>query len=412
VPEPCGSRRRRAAFPLVTYLFAVGMLGTTLPTPLYVIYQGEFGFSSATVTVIYATYALGVLASLLLAGHASDTGGRRPVLFFALGLAALSTAVFVLAPGLAYLFTGRALSGLAAGLFTGTATAMLLDLAAPDRRRRASLVATAANMGGLGLGPLLAGLFAEYAPRPTVLVFEVYLVMLAFAVAGLAMCPETIPSPGRPAVGFRGFAVPARARHEFGAAAVAGFSSFSVLGLFSALAPSFLGGILHEHNHAAGGAVVFAVFAVATLLQVACSRLATRPVVLGGLALLVLSLGLIVAGLSEASLALFVLGSLVAGAGAGLVFMGSLATANQLAPDDNKAQVVSTYFVVAYLGLTIPVIGVGIAAEHVGDFEATLVCSVAIALLSVLSAMVIGRAPLASVGHQAAGTGSGGGGPT
>ncbi len=386
------NRRRTVAFCLIAFLFAVGMLGTTLPTPLYVLYQAEFGFSAGVVTVIYATYALGVLASLLFAGRTSDAAGRRPVLFVALALAAASTVVFILAGSLGLLFVGRVLSGLAAGLFTGTATAMLSELVRPEARRRASLVATAANMGGLGLGPLLAGLLAEYGPRPTVLVFEVYLVLLALAAAGLIASPETVVDRSRPVIGFHGLGVPSGGRSEFAAAALAGFSAFTLLGLFSALAPSFLGNVLHVTNHAVGGAVVFGVFGVATLSQLLLSHVDTRPVVVGGLVFLLVALALIVAGLSAASLSVFILGSVAAGVGSGLVFMGSLATANHLAPADRRGQVVSTYFLVAYVGLTIPVIGVGVASEHVGDFRATLVCAIAVAVLAVVSARVIHRA--------------------
>ena len=156
------------------------MLGTTLPTPLYVIWQGQWGFSSGVVTLIFAVYAAGVLAALVFAGRASDQVGRRPVLGAALAFSALSTVVFILATSVGWLFLGRVLSGFSAGLMTGTATAALTDMLGPAKPRRASIVATVANTFGLGLGPLLAGLFAQYLPHPTVLVFEVYLALLAW----------------------------------------------------------------------------------------------------------------------------------------------------------------------------------------------------------------------------------------
>ncbi len=173
--------RRRAAFWLLAFVLAATMLGTTLPTPLYGIYQAQWHFSAAMVTVIFAVYAAGVLAALLLAGRSSDQAGRKPVLAVALGASALSTVVFILAPDVAALLAARVVSGLSAGLMTGTATAALTELIPAAAGRRASLVATAANMGGLGLGPLVAGLFAQYVPHPTTLVFEVYLGVLAAA---------------------------------------------------------------------------------------------------------------------------------------------------------------------------------------------------------------------------------------
>lgn len=132
--------------------------------PLYGLYQEKFGFSELTVTVVYAVYAFGVMGVLLLAGNASDTVGRRPVLLWGLGFAAASAVCFLAATGLGWLYVGRLLSGLSAGLFTGAATAYVMELAPPGGAARATFVATAANMGGLGCGPLLAGLLAQYAP--------------------------------------------------------------------------------------------------------------------------------------------------------------------------------------------------------------------------------------------------------
>src|SRR5947209_12476785 len=157
---------RPAAFAASAYAFAVTMLGTTLPPPLYSLYRERFGFSELMITVIFATYAAGVIAALLLVGRLSDEIGRRPVLLPGLAFSALSAVAFLLAQGLAPLLIGRVLSGISAGIFTGTATAMLVDLAPPDRPGRGTLVATAANMLGLGCGPLLAGLLAQYASDP------------------------------------------------------------------------------------------------------------------------------------------------------------------------------------------------------------------------------------------------------
>src|ERR1700748_1916956 len=157
---------RRAAFWLLALVLTITMLGTTLPTPLYVIYQGRWHFSDAIVTVTFAVYAAAVIATLLIAGRSSDQAGRKPVLAAALGASALSTVAFILAPGVGVLIAARVVSGVSAGLMTGTATAALTELAPAAAGRRASLVATAANMGGLGLRPLGGGVLAEYAPQP------------------------------------------------------------------------------------------------------------------------------------------------------------------------------------------------------------------------------------------------------
>jgi MFS family permease len=383
---------RQVASWLLVFVFAVTMLGTTLPTPLYVIYQAQWHLSAAIVTVIFAVYAAGVLAALLLAGRSSDQAGRKPVLAAALGASALSTVIFILAPDVEVLLAGRILSGLSAGLMTGTATAALSELIPASASRRASLVATAANMGGLGLGPLIAGLLAQYAPRPTALVFEAYLAMLAAAGLCLLFVPETVSPRQRPTLRFAGLGLPEQGRDEFLAAGAAGFAAFSLLGLFAALAPTFLGGVLHERSHAVQGAVVFLLFAVGTLTQLGLSRFPSRQVMIAGLGLFLGALALIVTALAQAAMALFMTGTVVAGMAVGAVFLGSLATASRLAPPGRRGQTISTYFVACYCGLIIPVVGVGVASGLIGDFRAVLGFSLLLAALGMLALAGIARA--------------------
>jgi MFS family permease len=383
---------RRVAFWLLAFVFAATMLGTTLPTPLYDIYQAQWHFSAAIVTVTFAVYAAGVLLTLLLTGRASDQAGRKPVLAAALGCSALSTVVFILAPNVGVLMAGRILSGFSAGLMTGTATATLTELIPASAGRRASLVATAANMGGLGLGPLIAGLFAQYGPHPTVLVFQVYLAVLAAAGLCLFLIPETVSPRRRPVIRFAGLGIPERGRGEFIAAGVAAFAAFSLLGLFAGLAPTFVASVLHEPNHAVQGAVVFGLLAVGTVTQLVLARFGSRRVVMAGLGLFLAALTLIVAALAVASMALFLAGTVVGGVAVGAVFLGSLATANRLAPPGRRGQTVSTFFVLCYAGLIIPVVGVGVATLFTGDLPAVLAFSILLAALSLFSLTSIRRA--------------------
>jgi MFS family permease len=396
-----GSRaaRRRVAFWLLAFVFAAAMLGTTLPTPLYVIYQARWHFSAATVTVIFAVYAAAVLATLLLAGRSSDQAGRKSVLAVAVGISVLSTVAFIFAPDEGVLLVGRVLSGLSAGLMTGTATATLTELVPASAHRRASLVATAANMGGLGLGPLIAGLFAQYAPHPTTLVFEVYLAMLAAVGLCLFFVPETVSPRRRPTVRFAGLGIPERGRGQFIAAAVAGFAAFALLGLFSSLVPGFIGGVLHQNSHAVQGAVVFLMFAVGTVTQVALSRFSSRGVVLAGLGLFLAALALILTALAQAAMALFLAGTVVGGAAVGAIFLGSLATANRLAPPERRGHAISAFFVACYAGLIIPVVGVGVLSGFTGTFPAVLAFSL---LLAVLCLFALARTATALASDTAA----------
>src|SRR5205807_3342401 len=136
---------------------------------------------------------------------------------------------------------GGVLSGLSAGVFTGTATATLVDLAPPERLGRSTLVATAANMLGLGCGPLLAGLLVQYASAPLRLPFWVDLALLVPAVLALVAMPEPVSAGPNPRLRPQALRVPAQVRSIFIRAALAGFAGFAVLGLFTAVSPAFMG---------------------------------------------------------------------------------------------------------------------------------------------------------------------------
>lgn len=376
---------RSLAYVLLAGVFTAGMLGTTLPTPLYVLYQAHYRFPAVVITVIFTVYALGVLAALLVLGRVSDHFGRRPVLLAALLVACASTVLFVFAQNVEMLLAGRLLSGLAAGLLTGTATAGLVELQPTGNMGQATRVATAANMGGLGLGPLVAGLFAQFAPAPTQLVFLVYLVILAITCLLMAVLPETVKEPDR-VLDFRPrLGVAPSARTVFWQAAVTAFCIFTLLGLFGSLAPTFLRSTLHEPNLALAGVVVFLLYGTATASQLLLHALSSRTAQLGGLVLLLLGLALIEVGLALPGLWCFLAGTVVAGVGTGLAFMGSLAAINQVVPPERKAEMVSAFFVVAYIGITIPVVGVGLIAQETSLLLATLCLAALIVSLLLLT---------------------------
>ncbi|MEV3850144.1 MFS transporter [Streptomyces microflavus] len=357
----------RPGYPAAAAVFAIGMAGTTLPTPLYGLYREELGFSELMVTVVFAVYALGVIATLLLAGNVSDETGRRPVLLAALGFSAASALCFLFEGGLPALFAGRLLSGFAAGLLSGAATVTVMELAPPGRAAGAGLAATAANMGGLGCGPLLAGLLAEYAPWPLRLPFVVHLALIAAAAVLTWLLPETVTSSGRRLrLRPQGLAVPPQVRGVFAPSALAAFAGFSLLGLFTAVAPAFVAETLDVHNLALAGLVVFSVFLASTAGQALMGRVGERRALPGGCFVLVAGLVLVAASLLLASLPLLVAGALCGGLGQGLAFRGAVTAISAAAPPEHRAATVSAFFVIAYLGISLPVVGVGALTLGIG----------------------------------------------
>jgi predicted MFS family arabinose efflux permease len=375
----------RVAFWLLGASFLVTMLGNTLPTPLYVLYQEKFGFSTLMITVIFAVYAAGVLVALVLFGRASDQLGRRRVLLPGLACAALSAVAFLVAKGLALLLVGRVLSGLSVGIFVGSATAALVDLAGSGRSRRATLMATASNITGLGLGALLGGVLAQVAPEPLRLVFWGDLGLIALAIAAVWSIPETVAVSEHPRLRISRPDLPRKVRSTFVPAATAGFASFCVGGLFMAVVPSFLANVLHQPSHALAGAMVCGLFVVSTVAQVALAGRFGRWGLPVGCVGLIAGMGLLAAGLAAKSLAIMIAATIVAGLGHGLCFREGLQALTTRAPVGRRAGVDSTYFIVLYIGISLPVIGEGIAAAAIGLQTAGIAFSIAVAAIAAIA---------------------------
>jgi MFS family permease len=380
-------RPRRYGSALLTYAFAVIMLGTTLPTPMYALYGERMHFAVLTTTVIFATYAVGVLVALLLFGRWSDVLGRRPVLLAGAAFALISAVIFLFADDVALLLIARVLSGLSAGIFAGTATAAVVEAAPPAQRERAAVAATIANIGGLGAGPVLAGLLVEYAPYPLALSFVVHIVLVVLAVGAVLLAPETSSRTGR--LGVQRLSVPAEVRPVFITAATAAFAGFAVTGLFTAVVPSFVSQVIGIDNHAIAGAAAGSVFAASAIAQLSARRMPPARAVAIGCAILVAGMVILAAALHFSSLTALIVAAVVAGVGQGISFSRGLAAIAERAPADRRAEVSSTYFVVAYVAIALPVVGEGLAAQHWGLRTAGVSFAIAIGVLSVICLAMI-----------------------
>jgi len=369
---------------LVAAAFLVTMLGATLPTPLYPIYEQELGFGGLMVTVVFATYAVGVLAALLVVGRLSDQLGRKAVLFPGLAVAAASSLVFLIPHSLPALFAGRLLSGVSAGVFTGVATAAIIDLAPATGRARAGLLAASVNVLGLSLGPVVAGVLADHAPHPLVLPYLLHVALVAVAAVGLAAVPEPVERrPGRVRLEIQRVGVPDDVRPTFVRAAVSGFAGFAVLGFFTAVSPLFLGQVLHETRHLLTGLTVFALLGSAMVGQVASARLPERTSLLGGCLALAAGTVVVAVGLMTALLPVVLIGAVVAGLGQGASFRAGLQAVTGAAPADRRSEVSSSYFIVLYVAISIPVIGVGAGAQVFGLVPTAVTFAGIVALLAV-----------------------------
>ena len=374
---------------LVVFVVAVDLavmfMGSTLLTPLYIIYRQEFGFSQLVLTLIYSVYALGNIAALFLIGRISDQIGRKRASFPALALAAICTLIFLFARSTTSLFVGRALSGLAVAVASGTATAWLADLM--DDKTWASAAATAANFAGIALGPLIAGPLAEYAPAPLRTSFVVYFVVLLVTAVLVARAPETV----RDARAWREVSlrlrvgVPREIRAQFVSPAVTMFAMLSLVGFYAALMPSILAQELHRPNRALGGAVVGEMFLAGVAAIFATRRVESRRAMLGALVALLPAVVLLVVAERAHSLAVLIVGSALAGLAAAVGFRGGLQVVNRLAPPERRAEVFSCYLLCGFLGNSLPVVGVGLLTQMTSAPAANFTFAVAVAVLGTIA---------------------------
>jgi MFS family permease len=377
----------KAAFFCIAYAFLVAMAGTTLPTPLYPIYQQRFGFGNLMVTVIFSTYAVGVIAGLILTGRLSDEIGRRKVLLFGVGCAAASTILFIVTQGLAPILVARVLSGLTAGAFAGTATAMLLDLAPGGRRDLAAGVAVAVNLGGLGVGTLISGALAQTGTDPLRLSYWVYLALLLLALLAVLLSPETVEPRQHPHFVPQKLAVPPEVRGTFIRAALGGFAAFAVSGLFGAVGPLYLEKYLGYSSHLLAGFIIFTLFLASATTAVALRWLHNRAaLVAGAVAVAVSSLLLIVALETESLPVMFVCG-IVCGIGQGLAVGAGLAALGADTPAERRGEVSATFFVVLYVGLAVPIVAVGLLSDAIRLRPAGVVIAALAAALGALGAV-------------------------
>ena len=358
--NPTSTGRSRIALTAVATQLGIMFIGAILPTPLYPLYREAFGFSGVTLTLIYATYVLGNLTALLFFGRLADQIGRRPASLPAVAVGMASAVIFAAAQGTAWLFVARGVSGFSTGLASGAATAWIAELYAGSDKSRAARVASAANFFGCAAGPLIGGVFAQFAFAPLRLSYLAYLVLLCGAAGAVFLPRETVTRPKplgdvelHPRIG-----VPPGIRLQFISPAVTGFATFSLIGFYSALIPGLLGETLHQSAPLVAGLVVCELFLVAAVAILASGMFASQTATLAALLLLPPSVWILVGAEVAHSLALLVFAAALGGLAGGLGYRGSLEVINRIAPGDRRSEVVSSYMIALFAGNSVPVIGI------------------------------------------------------
>jgi MFS family permease len=355
------------AFVLLASTIVAFLACSSVPTPLYAVYQAEWGFSPITITVVFGVYALAVLAALLTVGRLSDHIGRRPVLAVAIAVQSLTMLVFAGANGVPELMAARILQGLATGAAAGAASAALIDF----NKARGAVTTAFSGPLGTALGALTAGLFVVYLPAPTHLIYVVLAVIFAVQVVGvLAMRETSAAIPGALASMRPDVRVPRAARGALLVAAPALVAAWAMAGFYGSLGPSLLRIITGSHSPIMGGFAMFVLAGSGAAAVLLLRNWQPARVLAFGAAALLVGTAITVVAIDQTSTAIFFVGAVIAGAGFGAGFQGSIRSVVSLAQPHERAGVMSVIFVVSYVAMGVPAVIAGFLVVHDGGLAA------------------------------------------
>jgi MFS family permease len=371
------------------------LAASSAPTPLYAVYQAEWGFSPITTTIVFGVYAVSVLVSLLTLGKLSDHVGRKPVLLVTLLVQAVAMIVLATAGGVPALLVARVVQGLATGAAVGAIGAMMLDV---DAKR--GQLANAFTPGiGTGTGALLSAVLVSFLPAPTHLVYYVLLGVFVLQVLGVAVIRETVTrTPGALSSLKPEITVPKAVRAHLVAATPVLFAAWALAGLYGALGPALLGKLLGGNNTILAGVLVFGFAGVASSMVLVLRAVSATAVMQIGAIALFVGVAVTLLALGLGSVVLFFVGTVIAGAGFGAGFQGGIRiVVPQVAPHE-RAGTLSLLYVVSYLGFGVPAVIAGVlTVDGPGLFGAATIYGVAVMLLALLALAALVRARRTSV---------------
>jgi MFS family permease len=385
-PGRSGRLSLPSAFAAITAIFVLFAAAASAPTPLYVVYQKEWGFSTTTLTVIFAVYVFGLMGSLLILGGLSDHVGRRPVIAGAIALEAVAFVLFIVAGDVTVLLAARVAQGIATGAAFSTLGATLVDMNPPHSPGRAGLVNGVAPISGLALGAVGCGALVQFAPAPTQLVFALLLAGSGAAAVAVARIPETSARrPGAVASLVPLLGIPAHLRHDVLAIVPILVASWALGGLYLSLGPSVAAGLFGLSNHLIGGLVVTLLCGAGALTAFLLRNWPISRVL--GISAILLSAGtaLTLAGVETHAVALAGAGTIVAGVGFGASSLASFGTLARLATPGERSELFAVALVIAYLAFSLPALAAGLASTTVGLHATTVVYSLAVVALGLVA---------------------------
>lgn len=361
-------------------------IGTNLVTPLFPFYSARFHLNNAQISLLFATYAIFLLPSLLLFGSLSDQLGRKRVLIPVMILFTLASVIYSLSTSSMELFIARAIQGISTGAFIGACTAYMVDNVEESKRGRTLLLASFTTMIGFGIGPGISGNIMQYFSwRISQLPFFIHITLMVIAIMLLFTVRETVVNKeGRVRLRIR-VGVPADMKTKFWRfIAPAGFVFFALNGTVIAMIPVYTVSILHSKSLNLGGNLLFLLMLVGGISQLLVQKWAMNTVTKWGIVLTVIGAFVMLSAGPMHSAPILILGTIIEGIGNGWAFKGSLALAGNVSEPKVRAQVISTYYIAAYAGFSVPVLLVGLLSVYFGLQIALLGLAIVLTLISLM----------------------------
>lgn len=391
--DPVGPASR-FAFPLLAAVLFAFFFAASSPSPLFVVFQRHWGFSSGMLTIAFSAYALTLLIALLSAGALSDHIGRRPVIIGALVLQTLAMVLFAFAADINQLIAARCLQGLATGIASGALSAAVVEAAPVTRKKAGALFSSIAPLSGLATGSLITGLSVYWLGQPEVTVFAI----LAFIFPLAALALVTVPETATRRAGAWGslkprMSVTARARAPFLRSVPLLLAIWALCGLYMSLAPSILTVVFHIDSAGLNGLTVAALCGPAAIAAALMGR-ALSPFVCAivGAGAIAAGLAVLLISLNGGGVVLFFAGTLIAGIGSGAGFSAVLQTLAPLADEHERAELFAAIFVACYLSLSLPPIVAGFGVGRFGLLDTSLAYLSALLVIALLTSRVHWRA--------------------
>lgn len=377
-------------FRLVLFAATAMMAGASAPSPFYPVIQAELGFTPVTTTVVFAVYAIALLATLLVVGSVSDHVGRRPAISVGFVILALSVVLFWHADAVTGFVAARVLQGVASGLLLSALSAAVVDLEPRDRPGSAAVWNAVTPMVGLAVGALVSGIVLDRSGHAAAgAVFGTLTVLYLVLAAAVWTVPETAPhhegllASLRPRV-----ALPRDVRTVFVRSAPAVFAGWATGGLYLSLGPAIVASELHGTSHLSQGLVVTLLAGTGAPAAYLIRNRTPRVITLFGTIALAVGTAATLAALAVGSLPAYYLAVIVAGAGFGTAFFGVLRSITPLTRPDDRAEVFAAVFVVSYVAFGVPAVVAGLLVPHLGLATTAYGYSVVIVILATTAALL------------------------